>query len=232
MEKLVKSFNIYEDKDAIKLVRTTAEEHYFEGTLRKLGVEALSLGSILSMISTSQNSAQAQPIATSEEEYDRGHIQAVRRIQRFWRHVCPKVREERNLMKTPQGRLTVQLKNICKQYSTTGETHYLLTSEGVKLHERHRTQSVAVNEIQQRAVDLACTLSHDQFETVNEVIDRIRDTEQEMDSVGANISADRLRELAQRDEDDVRIVFHRVSNALQKVERDVRETTHLLETVQ
>lgn len=131
-------------------------------------------------------------------------------------------------MKTPLGRLIVQLKTACKQNSVSKEMRDLLTSEGFELHKRHRIQSAAADEIQRRAVDLACTLPQDQFETVNEVVDRIGDTEQALGNIAVNISVDRLQELTQEEPTDVRKMFRMVDSTLQKVERDIREATQLL----
>lgn len=138
VEKLIKSYNIYEGKDSIKLIKTTAGYYYFESMLQKLGVETLSLESVLSTISKSQNPTQAQPTVGIAEEYDESHIQAVHKIQRFWRYVYPQVREERKLMKTPQGRLTVHFRTICKQYPVSKDMRDLLTSKGFELHEKYR----------------------------------------------------------------------------------------------
>lgn len=135
-------------------------------------------------------------------------------------------------MKTPQGRLTVHFRNIYKQYSVSEDMRDLLTSKGLELHERHRIQSAAADEIQQRAVDLARTLPQDQFETVNEVVDRIRGMEQALDNVAAKISVDRLQELTREELTDVQTIFRMVDDVLQKVERDMRETTQLLETIE
>lgn len=232
VEKLVKSYGIYEGKDAIKLIKTTTGYHYFEGMLQKLGVQTLSLESIHSTISRSRNPMQTQSTVGAAEEYDESHIQAARKIQRFWRYVYPQVRQERNLMKTPQGRLTVHFRTICKQYSVSEDMRDLLASKGFELHERHRIQSVAADEIQQRAVDQACTLPQDQFETVNEVVDRIHDIKHALDNVAANISVDHLQELMQEELTDVQTIFRMVDGVLQKVESDMRETTQLLVTIE
>ncbi|KAL9606788.1 MAG: hypothetical protein Q9179_000078 [Wetmoreana sp. 5 TL-2023] len=231
VEKLVKSYDIYEGKDTIKLVKITAGYHYFEGMLQKLGVQTLSLESILSTIHRSRNPTQARSTDGTAEDYDESHIQAACKIQRFWRHVYPRVRQERNLMKTPQGRLIVQFRTICKQYSVSEDMRDLLTLKGFELHERHRIQSVAAETIQQRAVDLACTLPQDQFETVNEVVDRVHDIMHTLDNIAADISVDRLQELAREELTDVRIIFRTVDDVLQKAERDIPEVRKLLKTV-
>ncbi|KAL8732005.1 MAG: hypothetical protein Q9181_004094 [Wetmoreana brouardii] len=231
VEKLVKSYGIYEGKDAIKLIKTTAGYHYFEGMLQKLGVQTLSLESIHSTISRSRNPMQARSTVGAAEEYNESHIQAACKIQRFWRDVYPQVRQERNLMKTPQGRLVVQFRTICKQYSVSDDMRDLLTSKGFELHERHRIQSVAADKIQQRAVDLACTLSQDQFETVNEVVDRLHDIKHVLDNLTADISVDRLQEMIQEELTNVQTIFRMVDDVLQKVESDLREVTQLLKTI-
>ena len=200
--------------------------------LQKLEAETLSLESVLSTISKSQNPTQAQPTARIAEEYDESHIQAVHKIQRFWRYVYPQVREERKLMKTPQGRLTVRFKTICKQYLVSKDMRDLLTSKGFELHEKYRIQSAAADEIQRRAVDLACTLPQDKFETVNEVVDRVRDIEQALDNVAANISLDRLQELIREELAGVQMIFWTVETVLQKVEGDMRKASRLLETIE
>ena len=135
-------------------------------------------------------------------------------------------------MKTPQGRLTVQFRTICKQHSVSEDLRDLLTSKGFELHESHRIQSAAADEIQQRAVDLTCTLPQDKFETVNEVIDRIRNVEQGLDDVAADISVDRLQELTREKLIDVQMIFQMVDGVLQKAGRGMREATELLETIE
>ena len=138
-------------------------------------------------------------------------------------------------MKTPQGRLTVQFKTICKQYSVSEDMRDLLTSKGFELYEKHRIQSAAADEIQQRAVDLACTLPQDQFETVNEVVHRIHDIKQALDNVAANVSVDRLQELTREELTDVQMIFRMVDDVLQKVEREatqLRKTIELTDQVQ
>lgn len=134
-------------------------------------------------------------------------------------------------MKTPQGRLTVQFRSLCKQHSMSEDMRDLLTSKGLELHESHRIQSAAADEIQQRAVGLACTLPQDKFETINEVIDRIRDIEQELDNVTAEISVDGLQELAREELTDVQMKFRMVDSVLRKAESDMREATELLKTI-
>lgn len=213
-------------------MKTTAGRHHFEGMLQKLGIQTLRLENILSTISGSRNATQTQSVAEAAEEYDESHIRAVRKIQRFWRHIYPQVREERDLMKTSQGRLIIQVKAICRQYSVSEGMRDLLTSQGLKLHEMHRAQSAAADKIQQRAVRLACTSPQDRFETINQVIDRIRDTQQELDSIAANVSVDRLHELAREELTDVHMKFRMVNDELHIAERDMREARQLLETIE
>lgn len=105
--------------------------------LQKLEVQTLSLEGVLSTIFRSRNLTQTQPTIRITEEYDKSHIQAMRKIQRFWRYVYPQVLEERKLMKTPQDKLTVQFKIICKQYSVSKDMRDLLTSKEFELHENY-----------------------------------------------------------------------------------------------
>lgn len=135
-------------------------------------------------------------------------------------------------MRTPQGRLTVQFRTIPKQYSVSRDMRELLTSKGIELHVKYRIQSAAADEIQQRAVDLACTLPQDQFETVNEVFVRVRDIKQAFDNVAVNISVDRLQELTREELTDAQMIFQMVDNVLQKAERDMREAVQILETIE
>ncbi|KAI9674244.1 MAG: hypothetical protein M1829_003791 [Trizodia sp. TS-e1964] len=232
VEKLVKSYSVYEGKDAIKLIKTTTESHHFEGILRKLGIQVLGLESILSTISRLRDPTPAQPVVEATEEYSESHIQAVCKIQRFWRHTYPRVREERKLMKTSQGRLIVQFKPIFREHSVSDVMRDLITSKGFKLHERHRLQSVAADEIQQRAVDLACTLPYNHFETINDVINRVLGMQQALDSVVANVLVDRLQELAQKELTYVQMTFRMVEDVLQNVERDLQDIRQLLKTIE
>lgn len=200
--------------------------------LQKFGVKTLSLENVFSTISKSQNPTQAQSMIEIAKKYDENHIQAVRKIQRFWRYVYSQIREKRKLMKIPQGGLTVYFKIICKQYPVSKNMRDFFTSKKFELHEIYRIQSAAAKKIQRRAVDLACIFSQDQFETINEIIVRVCNIEQAPNNVATNISLDHLQKLTRKKLADVQIIFRMIENVLRKMKKNMREVLQLLKTIE
>ena len=96
--------------------------------LQKFDAEIFSFESVFFTIFKSQILTQAQTTIEIAEKYDENHIQAMHKIQRFWRYVYPKIRKERKLMKTPQNKLIVHFKIICKEYLVFKNMRDLLTS--------------------------------------------------------------------------------------------------------
>lgn len=91
-------------------------------------------------------------------------------------------------MKTPQDKLTVYFKIICKEYLVFKNMRDFFTSKKFELHEKYQIQNATADKIQRKAIDLTCTLSQNKFATINEVINYICNIEQILNNVAANIS--------------------------------------------
>ena len=82
-----------------------------------------------------------------------------------------------------------------------------LTSKKFEFHEKYRIQNAIANKIQQKTINLICIFSQNQFKTINEIIDRVRDMKQTLNNVATNISMNHLQKLIQEKLIDVQMIF-------------------------
>jgi len=201
-----------------------------ESKLQKLGVQAVSLGELISTTSASREFSQALP-SNETEAQDLRRLEAVERIQQFWRSQYPKLLERRAFLKTPVGRLYARFSEICKQSTASKMMRYFLTGYGVGLYENIRGISSTAFELQQRAVNLLISLPQEQFEHVDEVIKRVSGIEESLENVAKTISMDRLEELAGGELNEVQRLFRNADSVLRGVASDMREATKMMEAI-
>lgn len=230
MVKLVNSYEDYEGKDGIKCVKKSNGPYSAKSKLQELGIQFLTLTELISTSYSSREFSQAQPPSETQEQYSR-RVEAVERIQQFWRSRSPKLRETRAFLKTPVGILYGRFLEICKQRSASKMMRYLLTGDGVELHESIRDMSDTASKLQQQAVDLVMSLPQEQFEHVDEVIWRVSGIVESLEDVASSISIDRLEGLAGGALSEVQGLFQHADSVLGKVESDLRKARKKLATI-
>ena len=157
---------------------------------------------------------------------------AVERIQQFWRSQYPKLLERRAFLKTPVGRLYAHFLKICNQSAASKMMRYLFTGYGVGLHENIRSMSSTASELQQRAVNLLISLPQEQFEHVDEVIERVGGIEKSLENVAKTISMDRLEGLARGDLCEAQRQFRNADSVLGEVASNMREATKMIKAIE
>ena len=130
------------------------------------------------------------------------------------------------------GRLYARFSEICKESAASKMMRYILTGEGVGLHENIRGISSTASELQQRAVDLLISLPQEQFEHVDEVIQRVSGIEESLENVAKTISMDRLKELAGGELNEVQRLFQNADTVLGGIASDVRDAGKLMEAIE
>ena len=130
------------------------------------------------------------------------------------------------------GILYAHFLEICKQSAASKMMRYFLTGHGVRLFENIRSMSSTAFELQQRAVNLLVSLPQEQFEHVDEVIERVSGIEESLEDIAKNISMGRLEELARGGLSEVQRLFRNADSVLRGVASDMREATKMMEAIQ
>ena len=202
-----------------------------ESKLQSLGIRAVPLAKLISTTSASREFLQALPSRETEAQ-DLRRLEAAERIQKFWRSQYPKLRDRRAFLKTSVGRLYARFSEICKQSDASKMMRYFLTGYGVGLHENMRGISSTASELQQRAVNLLISLPQEQFEHVDEVIQRVSGIEESLENVAKTISMDRLEEIAAGELNETQRLFRNADSVLEGITGDMRAAAKLMEAIE
>ena len=92
--------------------------------------------------------------------------------------------------------------------------------------------SSTASELQQRAVNLLISLPQEQFEHVDEVIERVGGIEKSLENVAKTISMDRLEGLARGELSEAQRQFRNADSVLGEVASNMREATKMIKAIE
>lgn len=225
------SYDAYDGKDCIKLVRKLNVPHAVEHQLQKLRVQAVSLVELLSSASTAHRPLQNLSFDESEAQYSH-QLTAAKKIQKFWRSHYPRLLAKRAFFETPVGGIYVDVLELCKQNAASRTMRFLFIAYAVGFLEKIRRLSDTAYKLQQKAVDLVIGLPQGSFERIDEVIQRVSSILESVENAAKTVSMDRLKQLVKEEPSEVLQLFKSADAGLEGVSSDLLEAQKMMETVQ
>ena len=247
--KLKTSFSAYAGKDSLKLVKKSAGHHYWENSMRRHGIDIIDFNALKSQFSRVHevdkehdndiigespslpgNGAGQETLAG----YDKPYIDAVVMVQRWWKRMLPLIKHERELRKSPTGRLTLQLRKFARDNAISAMVLDILISQGVPLFKQHGKLVAVANSAQSTAARKIDELPQERwdadFDAISSALDGSRSLGEELESKADSFTAEALQILALRaDLNGVRATLEargedlrRLQTALAKVEQSLK----------
>ena len=237
MGKLVNSYHIYQGKDHLRLLKRSGGRHPLESKLHALNVETVSFESILAKLPELTQPGSAGTDGQTDEKMDERYLFAARRVQRFWRRVAyPAILRRRKQSSNPMGALKLRFRDFSAKRSLSKELCDLVTSEGVKVHSSHGTQTKKAEDLQKRAVALVESLPSERLdenlEAVSGVIDCVREYVERLESMAPKVTAEALEQLLSlQDAGEANSELAEVSKALEKAGKELSDAERILKNV-
>ncbi|KAI9889599.1 MAG: hypothetical protein M1814_005106 [Vezdaea aestivalis] len=200
-EKLVKSFENYDDKDCLQFVRKGKSYHAADGLAKKLGVKTIFFSELFSDIPTSINFRLSSRNHFSEAADDR-RIQnqiekAASNIWRFWQRHYPKLQSRRRFLNSAEGKLRTQFLDIFEPNSPISrkgmKLRVILTEQAVHLQQTVNNLENSISGISQVALSLLDYLPQERFEEIDELMQKDIEIENKWESITGPVSLGQLR---------------------------------------
>ena len=238
VDKLFKSYHLYDGKDHLRLLKAGENRHPLEMKLRFLHVETVTLQSVVAKLPEPTRPTGSGVNKETGERVDVRYGFAARAIQRFWRRVAfPAIQKRRELSKTPIGSFMLQLQDFGRRQSVSPKLRELIASRGVDLHSLHGTRGKKAEELEKRGIDLmgkGRPSEHvdEVLESVSGVLDRIRDIKEILEGTASKVTTEGLKELLhRRDEERAECELGEISETLEKIGRDMSDAERVLKNV-
>lgn len=231
LEKLVASYKVYEGKDWLKFFTKTNDQNGMANQLRARGVQSAPFAKLISTTSTSHSSPQAPPSSEAEPE-DSCRLEAIERIQKFWRCRYPKMKARRQFFQSPIGTTYSQMLEICSRSSPSKMMRCLLTGYAVDTYEHVRCMRSTTAKLQQRAGQLLESARVEKFEELDEAMQLVGDIDESLEDVVQSISMDIVEDLAGGDWTEVQRRFQHVESTLSDLGNKMGKATEMVEAIE
>lgn len=246
--KLALSLVKYGDKNKIQLVTNdSSQEHHFIYLHLQPGVEHRSMSDIRLRLPR-RDSMHLSPTKPSFDPLDHDHtsssgkdsfstignkamcytkseIQAVTKIQRWWKRCLPKLSQRRQFLSSPKGQAYIRYSKLCARHTTKPAVRKYLLSKGYIVYSKVITLQLSQSDQLDHVLRLIqeADLNDDSsYEKIDELLGQARWLETILENEAEKISTKSLGKIVERgDLVELRRVIEAVENTLKDVQKDL-----------
>lgn len=188
-------------------------------------METISMDLFYSLRPTKSSAGHTATSASNTDQYSTREIEAVTTIQRFWRSRFPKLRVARTFKQRPEAQAAAFFITLGAQKCAKVATRAILVSQGVDLHLKLATAQDTLCELRKRTI--ACVddarVPIDQFDSLDDVLKRLRHVDGMLRDATEIISTEHLAEQIERGSlAGLRKVLKDVESVVEKAEDEMR----------
>ncbi|KAI9731582.1 MAG: hypothetical protein M1834_004702 [Cirrosporium novae-zelandiae] len=235
-EKLARSFVAYNSKNALVLVaRDTEKPNTFSNLLKKFRVKTVAMNLLCGMRPTEPHTGFHSSISTEPtEQYLKSEIEAVTKIQQFWRSRFSKLKAFRIFKQKPEAKAVAFFIALGAYKSTTLPIRVILVSQGVDLHLQLANAQKTLYELRKRIIAHTndARLSIDRFDSLDEVLQRLPNIDDKLESAAEKMSRDHLTKQIERGNlAELQETLRDVEDIVNNVEDDMREENEVVNKI-
>ena len=172
LQRLVSSYDIYEGKDFMVLLKSTTAAGPVEPLLRSLDVTSKSLVEVFSEASTSSGiSTGSTPHGGGVVDAEK-YVEAAQKIWGWWRDKARRIaRKNKALQATDSGKLTLKVLGLIRKRAASIPMGALLLDKGIEAFKTHAKLRRSFKDLQQMATERHLVASTDYADRAYELVD-------------------------------------------------------------